>query len=96
MVARYVGVNDGLASERTYMLHTLPRAIMHYLIAALLHQDLAGLARGAAIVIGLGVTTAGYLVGSVSLPMKKLKHILSRKKALLQNSEVITSTRAEL
>jgi hypothetical protein len=79
MVARYVGVNDGLASERSYILHTLPQGIIRGLIDALLHQDLAGLARGGAIINGLVVTTAGYLAGTTSILMKKLKHIISRK-----------------
>ncbi len=96
MVTRYVGVNDGLASERTYTLNTLPRGIMRGLIDALLHQDLAGLARGVAIVTGLVVTSTGYLVGSISLLLKKLKHVISRKQALSQNYEVTISTRDEL
>jgi hypothetical protein len=45
------------------------------LIDALLYQDLAGLARGAAITIGFFVTTIGYLVGSISLELEKLKNL---------------------
>ena len=88
MVARYVGARDGLSSERTYTLRTLPRGIIRGLIDALLHQDPAGLARGAAIVMGFLVTTAGYLVGSSLLQMEKLKHFVFRKRALPQSSEV--------
>ena len=75
IVARYVGARDGLSSERTYTLRTLPRGILRNFIDALLHQDLAGLARGAAIVMGFLVTTLGYLVGSILPQLEKLKNL---------------------
>jgi hypothetical protein len=75
MVARYVGARDGLSTERTYTLRILPRGILRNVIDAFLHQDLAGLARGAAIVMGFLVTTVGYLVGSFLLQLEKLKNL---------------------
>lgn len=60
------GTRSGLSSERTYTFKALPRGVVHGLTDGLLHRDLAGLARAGAIVIGLTMTVAGYLVGSTS------------------------------
>ena len=62
LVARHVGRGDGLASERTYTLKTLPRGIARGLTDAILRGDLMGLARAGAIVAGLAYTIAGYLI----------------------------------
>ncbi|HET8852954.1 MAG TPA: glycosyltransferase family 2 protein [Ktedonobacteraceae bacterium] len=94
-VTQYVGVKDSLASERTYTFQTLPRGVMRGLADALLHHDLAGLARAGAIVIGLVVTTAGYLVGSTFLWVNKLKNAIARKKVIHHNSEVGTGIALE-
>ncbi len=66
MVARFVGANDGLASERTYTLRTLPSGVLRGLRDAI-QGNLSGLARAAMIVGGLALTAAGYAVGTVSL-----------------------------
>jgi glycosyltransferase involved in cell wall biosynthesis len=66
LVSRFVGARDGLASERTYTWRTLPHGVIRGLIDTLLRRDPAGLARAAAIIAGLAVTTAGYLAGTVS------------------------------
>lgn len=60
LVARYVGRGDGLASERTYTLKTLPQGVARGLADALFRHDRMGLARAGAIVAGLAITTAGY------------------------------------
>jgi len=70
-VTRYVGAKDSLASERSYTLRTLPRGIARGLADAFLHRDPAGLSRAGAIVVGLAITTAGYLVGSLVLFFEK-------------------------
>jgi GT2 family glycosyltransferase len=66
-VARYVGTRDGLSSERSYILRTLPRGMMRNLAVALLHREVAALARAGAIAAGLTLTTAGYVAGNISL-----------------------------
>lgn len=71
-VAQFVGAKDGLASERTYTLRTLPRGIVRGCADFLLRRDPSGLARAVAIVVGLMVTTTGYVVGNVQLQMKRL------------------------
>jgi GT2 family glycosyltransferase len=73
IVARYVGIKDALASEYTYTIQALPRGVIYNLKDALLYHDLTGFARAAAIVVGLVVTAAGYLTGSVLLWMTKFK-----------------------
>lgn len=55
-----VGTQEGLAAERTYASRTLPVGIVKH-AAAVLRGDLSGLARSAAIVLGLGTTALGYL-----------------------------------
>lgn len=66
VVSWLAGTKDALASERTYTLRTLPRGVIRGLSDAILRGDKAGLARAAAIVAGLAITAAGYLVGRVS------------------------------
>jgi len=65
VVTQYVGSKDSLASERTYTLRTLPQGVVRNLKQTLLYHDPAGLARAGAIVVGLVMTTMGYLVGSI-------------------------------
>jgi hypothetical protein len=64
IIARLVGAQDGLASERAYTLRTLPSGVLHGLKDAVVNRDRAGLGRAAAIVGGLSLTAAGYVVGT--------------------------------
>lgn len=73
VVTWHVGTKGSLASERTYTLRTLPRGVVRGLADVLFRHDLAGFARVAAIVAGLAVTTAGYLVGKVTLQLSRPK-----------------------
>jgi GT2 family glycosyltransferase len=63
LVARHAGPQAALASERAYALKTLPLGLARALRDAI-GGDAAGLARAAAIVTGLVVTTTGYLRGA--------------------------------
>jgi GT2 family glycosyltransferase len=65
VVARLVGRDAALESERRYVSQVLWRAFLRELAKAGRGQR-AGAAGAAAIVVGLGVTTAGYIRGSVS------------------------------
>ncbi len=65
-VTGYVGAKDGLASERTYTLQTLPRGVARGLTDGLLRHDPGGFLRAGAIIGGLLITTMGYIVGTVS------------------------------
>jgi GT2 family glycosyltransferase len=65
VMSRLVGVGDGLSSERTYVVRTLPRGVLTGLLDAGLRADAAGLGRAAAIVGGLVVTAAGYAHGNL-------------------------------
>jgi GT2 family glycosyltransferase len=55
-----VGAADGLSSEWSYTLKTLPTGVLRGLRDTL-RGDLSGALRAAAIVAGLGLTAAGYL-----------------------------------
>jgi GT2 family glycosyltransferase len=63
-VAALAGAKDGLASERSYALRTLPTGVARG-VADTLQGDPAGLARGAAILGGLVLTASGYGVGTL-------------------------------
>ncbi len=62
LVTRFVGADDGLASERAYTVRTLPQGIARGVQDAI-RGDVTGLARSAAIAAGLAITTLGYAVG---------------------------------
>ena len=64
-MTQIVGTQTGLSSERTYSTVTLPMGVLRNLGLAV-RGDLAALPRAAVIVIGLGYTTAGYVVASLS------------------------------
>ena len=61
-VSREVGALDALSAERSYTLRTLPSGVLRGLGDAAC-GDVAGLQRAAAIVLGLLLTSAGYLRG---------------------------------
>lgn len=65
-VADFVGSADALSTERSYVLRTLPAGFLRGLGDALGRRDAAGLLRSAAILVGLGVTIAGYLAGRIT------------------------------
>jgi glucosyl-dolichyl phosphate glucuronosyltransferase len=65
VVAWLSGSKDGLASERSYTLRVLPRGVLRNLADAIVHGDRAGIGRAGAIVAGLFITTAGYVVGTL-------------------------------
>ncbi len=66
LVARFVGSSDGLSSERRYVIGTLTRGAFNGLTQALFHGTFAGLKHAAAIVVGLLLTTAGFVVGVIT------------------------------
>jgi GT2 family glycosyltransferase len=65
LVSQLVGAGDGLSSERSYTLKTLPLGVLAGL-RDLLRGDGTGLGRAAAIVIGLVFTLSGFIVGKVA------------------------------
>jgi GT2 family glycosyltransferase len=67
VVSWLVGSQDGLASERAYTRRVLPRAIGRGFSDAVARRDWAGLARAAAVMAGLTITAAGYLIGKLTV-----------------------------
>lgn len=67
IVSQFVGPKDALASERTYTLKTLPQGVMRNVFHGFLYFDPAAFLRAGAIIVGLAITTTGYLVGIVSI-----------------------------
>jgi glucosyl-dolichyl phosphate glucuronosyltransferase len=64
-VSKLVGSTDALATERSYAVQTLGRALFAALGLAI-RGDRAAVQRALAIIAGLAITTAGYVVGTVS------------------------------
>jgi hypothetical protein len=77
-VSLQLGARDSLASERSYALRVLPQGVVRGVADALFHGDPMGLARAGAIVVGLGLTTAGYLLGSTLPRVAIVKSALAR------------------
>jgi GT2 family glycosyltransferase len=61
VVARLVGSDAGLSTEREYSRRVLPRGVRRGLLEVRAGRDLSGLLRSAAIVAGLAITATGYL-----------------------------------
>jgi len=87
IIAQYVGAQDALASERSYVRRTLPQGIVRGLRDALIHRDGTGLGRAGAITFGLTTTMAGYLVGKATLQITKLRSRITDKKELFSDAE---------
>jgi glucosyl-dolichyl phosphate glucuronosyltransferase len=66
-ITKLLGVKGGLASERAYILFTLPKGVARGIVDGLFRLDLTGFLRAGAIIAGLAITTMGYLIGSISL-----------------------------
>jgi glycosyltransferase involved in cell wall biosynthesis len=65
-IARLVGTDRALQSERAYAFRTLGAGVVRHSVDVVRRRDPFGLARAAWIVVGLAATTAGYLVGRLS------------------------------
>jgi glycosyltransferase involved in cell wall biosynthesis len=59
-LTRLAGTQDGLRSERAYVVSVLPRAVLRELSAGV-RGERDGLARAGTIIVGLAVTTLAYL-----------------------------------
>jgi glycosyltransferase involved in cell wall biosynthesis len=64
-LARLHDASKALSSERSYTLKVLPKGCLRGLADTLFRRDVSGILRTGAIVSGLAMTTAGYIVGSV-------------------------------
>ena len=67
IVAELANGSTALSSERAYVRHVLPRAVLRE--GSSMSSD--GLARAAVILLGLAVTTAGYARGRVSRRLRR-------------------------
>lgn len=65
-IAKLVGAERALASERTYAVRTLGLGAINDVADVLRRRDVYGLARAAWIVIGMAATTVGFVVGLLS------------------------------
>jgi hypothetical protein len=63
LVAQRTGVGRGLSAERSYTLRTLPRAVARGLADGLAGEP-AGVVRAMAVVVGLALTTLGFVTAS--------------------------------
>lgn len=66
-IAKLVGSGSALSTERGYAVRTLGGGMARNVGSVVRGSGLAGLRRAAAIALGLAATTAGYVVGRVSV-----------------------------
>jgi len=64
-MSNLVGTGDGLASERTYTVQTLPRGLVREVGRAVAEGDAGALRRAGGIIVGFCTTAAGYLRGGL-------------------------------
>jgi cellulose synthase/poly-beta-1,6-N-acetylglucosamine synthase-like glycosyltransferase len=67
VVASLIGRDRGLASERAYTVHTLPRAVATCVTGLVRDGDRPAIRRSGAIILGFLATVAGYAHGRLSL-----------------------------
>jgi len=72
VLTRRVGTQAGLSSERRYVIHTLPMGVLRG-VADVLHGDMTGPGRSVTIIVGLMITTLGYLTGLLRQQVASLK-----------------------
>lgn len=65
-VASFEGMSSGLASERTHAMKALPRGVVRGVADTIVGGDPSGVIRGLVVVVGLCVTTAGFVTGTVN------------------------------
>jgi glycosyltransferase involved in cell wall biosynthesis len=72
VVTELANASDALSSERTYVADVLPRAVVHEAFS----MSIGGLNRAAVILLGLAVTTTGYIQGTVRrwLRSRRVRH----------------------
>ncbi len=85
LVSRLVGAGDGLASERTYTLRTLPLGIMRSFVHSIRYRHVSELGRAGAIIFGLVFTTAGYLKGTATLRFSSHKEVTDNTSAFVDS-----------
>lgn len=61
-LTQFVGSKSGLSDERSYTFRTLPTGVLMGVVDSIRERSWSGIARSGAIVLGLGYTTAGYLI----------------------------------
>ena len=65
LIVQFIGVGDGLQTERSYTTRILPQGVLRGIADAVRRRDPAGLARAAAIIVGFVCTATGYVVGTI-------------------------------
>jgi hypothetical protein len=92
LVSHIVGPADGLAAEWDYTLKTLPAGAARGIADSALRRKRGGLARAGAIAAGLAVTSAGYVVGTLTRfgtsqqPRRGVGHVVRGDSANSANS----------
>ena len=64
-LSQLVGARDGLSAERVYALRVLPAGVVRGIADTFTGRDMAGWQKAGAIIIGMLLTTLGYITGSV-------------------------------
>ncbi len=91
-ISSLVGAGDSLSSERQYVAKTLSSSVFKNLQDGIIHRELVYLKRAVAIMVGLSLTTAGFLTGIAAGTQVRWEELSAEPVAALQGiSEVIPS-----
>jgi GT2 family glycosyltransferase len=71
------GLGESLSSERVYVLRVLPAGVVRGVADTVTGRDLAGVERSLAILVGLLLTTTGYVAGMLQLSRRARRPRLS-------------------
>jgi len=69
-VTDFVGSKDGLSSERSYVLRTLSSGVWNNIRTSFSRREPTILLRAGSILVGLTITSLGYLIGKAFTPKK--------------------------
>jgi glucosyl-dolichyl phosphate glucuronosyltransferase len=86
VVSQYVGAKDGLTSEASYTLRTLPRGVARRISKILRYRDPIHMGQAAAIIAGFTITALGYVTGTLatrsSFPLRSKSPVAEKEPAL--------------
>ncbi len=93
LIAMCVGAKGGLGSERSYTLRVLPSGVVRGVINALVHLDRGEFMKACAIICGFAITTAGYLVGTITQRKVRVSDMSRQNKSITHVQSVVSHNR---
>jgi glucosyl-dolichyl phosphate glucuronosyltransferase len=83
-VAKRVGASDASSAERRYVAKVLPSGLVAGVLR-FVHGEVAGLGAAVSIVLGLGMTVIGYVVGRLGMAGPISRWLIGRSRRLVHS-----------